>query len=72
MMLAGATAVEMSSTVMIRGADELTRALEELASYLNRKQMSAAQLIGVAADQRKSFAEMPLRSDNWQKYVAKA
>jgi dihydroorotate dehydrogenase (NAD+) catalytic subunit len=72
MMLAGATAVEMSSTVMIRGANELTRALEELASYLNRKQMSAAQLIGVAADQRKSFAEMPLRSDNWQKYVAKA
>jgi len=72
MMLAGATAVEMSSTVMIRGADQLTKALEELTSYLNRKQISAAQLIGVAADQRKTFAEMPLLSDNWRKYIASA
>jgi dihydroorotate dehydrogenase (NAD+) catalytic subunit len=32
--------------------------------------MTAAQLVGIAADRRKTFPEMPLRMDNWKKYVA--
>lgn len=70
MMLAGGSAVEMSSQVMLRGAPVLSSALEELDAYLQRKGLTAAEIIGKAADQRKTFPEMPLRTDNWKKYVA--
>lgn len=70
MMLAGGSAVEMSSQVMLRGATVLSSALEEFDAYLQRKGLTAAELIGMAADQRKTFPEMPLRTDNWKKYVA--
>lgn len=70
MMLAGASAVEMSSAVMIHGAGVLSRALADLQSYLDRKNLNAADLIGVAADRRRTFQAMPLRTDNWKKYVA--
>src|ERR1700722_15728458 len=70
MMLAGASAVEMSSAVMLRGTQVLASAVEEFDAYLQRKGTTAAELIGVAADQRKTFADMPLRTDNWKKYVA--
>jgi dihydroorotate dehydrogenase (NAD+) catalytic subunit len=72
MMLAGASAVEMASAVMLRGAPVLSAALEELSAYLQRKRMTAAELVGVAADRRKTFADMPLRTNNWKKYVADA
>ncbi len=70
MMLAGASAVEMSSAVMIRGAETLSGALAEFQTYLERKGLSAAELIGVAADRRRPFQAMPLKTDNWKKYVA--
>ena len=70
MMLAGASAVEMASAVMLRGTDVLSSALEEFDAYLQRKGMTAAALVGMAADRRKTFPEMPLRTDNWKKYVA--
>ncbi|WP_213739826.1 tRNA-dihydrouridine synthase [Bradyrhizobium sp. dw_411] len=70
MMLAGASAVEMSSAVMLRGTSVLSSALEGFEAYLQRKGITAAELVGVAADQRKTFADMPLRTDNWKKYVA--
>jgi len=44
--------------------------LQEFDAYLQRKGTTAAELIGVAADQRKTFPDMPLRTDNWKKYVA--
>lgn len=69
MMLAGASAVEMSSPVMLRGFDLLSDALAEFSAYLQRKDMTAAALIGRAADQRKTFPQMPLRTDNWRKYT---
>jgi len=70
MMLAGASAVEMSSPVMIRGAATLSRALAEFEAYLKRKDLKAADLIGVAADRRSTFPQRPLRTDNWKKYVS--
>jgi len=70
MMLAGASAVEMASAVMLRGAAVLSSALDELDAYLRGKRMTAAELVGRAADQRKTFADMPLRTDNWRKYIA--
>ena len=70
MMLAGASAVEMASQVMLRGTPVLTSALAELDAYLQRKGMTAAELVGLAADRRKTFADMPLRTNNWKNYVA--
>jgi dihydroorotate dehydrogenase (NAD+) catalytic subunit len=70
MMLAGASAVEMSSPVMIRGTETLSAALAEFEVYLKRKGLNAADLIGVAADRRRPFQAMPLKTDNWKKYVS--
>jgi dihydroorotate dehydrogenase (NAD+) catalytic subunit len=69
MMLAGASAVEMSSAVMLRGFAVLSDALAEFEQYLLRKGMTARKLIGRAADSRKTFADMPPREDNWRRYV---
>ena len=60
----------MASAVMLRGATVLSSALEEFDAYLRGKRMTAVELIGRAADQRKTFSDMPLRTDNWRKYIA--
>jgi len=69
MMLAGASAVEMASAVQLRGYDVLSNAVAEFARYVAEKNISAMDLIGRAADARKSFAEMPPKPDNWRKYI---
>jgi dihydroorotate dehydrogenase (NAD+) catalytic subunit len=69
MMLAGASAVQMSSAVMLRGFDVLSRALSALEKYLGDKNIAARELIGRAADSRKTFGAMPLRQDNWRNYI---
>jgi dihydroorotate dehydrogenase (NAD+) catalytic subunit len=71
MMLAGASAVAMASPVMLRGFELLESSLREFSDYLATKKLRASDLIGRAADQRKGFADMPLRTDNWRKYVPK-
>jgi dihydroorotate dehydrogenase (NAD+) catalytic subunit len=69
MMLAGASAVEMSSPVMLRGFDVLSAALADFDAYLARKGVRASELTGLAADRRKTFRDMPLRTGNWKRYV---
>jgi dihydroorotate dehydrogenase (NAD+) catalytic subunit len=69
MMLAGASAVAIASPVMLRGFDLIAQALADLDGYLARKGVSATELIGRAADQRKTFAQMPMRPDNWRNYL---
>jgi dihydroorotate dehydrogenase (NAD+) catalytic subunit len=69
MMLAGSSAVAIASPVMLRGYDLLSDALAEFEQFLVRKNVTAAELVGRAADRRKTFAEMPLRPDNWRRYV---
>ena len=71
-MLAGASAAEMSSPVMLRGFELIERSLAELKDYLNAKHIDARDLIGRAADARKSFAEMPQLDGNWRNYVPQA
>lgn len=68
-MLAGASAAEMSSPVMLRGFELIERSLVELKEYLKRKNIDAKDLIGRAADARRSFAEMPSLQENWRSYV---
>jgi dihydroorotate dehydrogenase (NAD+) catalytic subunit len=69
MMLAGAAAGAMASPVMLRGYEVLSDALAELDGYLARKGVTAADLIGRAADRRKTFADMPVKQDNRRNYV---
>jgi dihydroorotate dehydrogenase len=69
MMLAGASAVEMSSQVMLRGFGVLSEAIAELKTYTAEKNVSAIDLIGRAADARKGFEEMKVLSDNWRRYL---
>jgi dihydroorotate dehydrogenase (NAD+) catalytic subunit len=69
MMLAGASAAAIASPVMLRGFDVLSHALAEFADYLKRKNLAARDLIGLAADRRRSFADMPPLQDNWRNYI---
>ena len=69
MMLAGASAVEMSSQVMLRGFSVLSDAITEIGSYATEKNITAIDLIGRAADARKSFGEMKVLPDNWRRYL---
>jgi dihydroorotate dehydrogenase (NAD+) catalytic subunit len=71
MMLAGASAVAIASPVMLRGFELLDSALREFSDYLTKQNLRAVDLVGRAADQRKGFADMPLRTDNWRNYVPK-
>ena len=71
MMLAGASAVQMASAVMLRGYDVLSDALAEFDRYLTDKKIDAVELIGRAADGRKAFGDMPPLPDNWRNYVPK-
>jgi hypothetical protein len=47
----------------------LTNAVAEFENYLARKNISAMELIGRAADTRKSFADMPPKPSNWRNYL---
>jgi dihydroorotate dehydrogenase len=69
MMLAGASAVEISSPVMLRGFGVLSDAVAQLEEFLRRKGVRAADLVGVAADRRRTFADMQLRQNNWRNYI---
>ena len=71
MMLSGASAVAMASPVMLRGFELIEDSLKEFSGYLVSHKLHATDLIGRAADQRKGFADMPLRTDNWRNYVPK-
>ena len=69
MLLAGASAVEMCSAVMTGGFGVLRRAVDELDAYLSEKQLSAAQLRGIAADQVGGYDGLPQRPNYWQGFV---
>ena len=69
MLLAGASAVEYCSAVMTGGFGVLGEAIETLSSYIADKQTSAWSLVGRAADQVGSYAELPSRPGHWQAYV---
>lgn len=68
-MLAGATAVEIASPVMVYGVELLSRAVAEFQDFLDAKGIDARDLVGVAADRHKLFAEMTPKPGNWRNYV---
>lgn len=71
MMLAGAHAVEIASAAMLRGFEVLSDAVAEFDAYLVRKEMRSRDLVGRAADARKTFASLPPLQDKWKDYVPK-
>jgi dihydroorotate dehydrogenase (NAD+) catalytic subunit len=68
-MLSGASAVEIASPVMVYGFDLLKNAVAEFAAYCERQSIGARDLIGAAADQHRTFMEMPRMPGNWRNYV---
>ena len=71
-MLAGASAAEIASAVQLRGYSVLSDAVAELTRYVADKKVSAMDLVGRAADARKTFADMPPKPNNWRNYVPTA
>lgn len=69
MALAGASAVGMTSEVMLRGFDVLTAAIAAIDAYLARRGERFGDLIGRAADRRASFADMPMLDENWRNHI---
>lgn len=72
MILAGASAVGMTSAVMMRGFGVLAEAVDTLESWCAEKSLTAAQAIGRAADARRSFAEMPVLDEVWRNFIPPA
>jgi dihydroorotate dehydrogenase (NAD+) catalytic subunit len=56
-LLAGASAVEMTTAVVTDGPAALTKAIDELRAYLHDQKRTAAALVGEAADQIKTYAQ---------------
>jgi len=68
-LLAGASEVQASSAIFTGGFEVITRMLAEFSGYLDRKGMSAADLVGRAADQLGSYAQQQSRPDYWTSFV---
>jgi dihydroorotate dehydrogenase len=69
MLLAGASAVEMTSAVMMRGVRVLKQSIEELDGYLEEQGVSASQIIGEATDKLTAYTDQPARPGRWKQFV---
>jgi dihydroorotate dehydrogenase (NAD+) catalytic subunit len=61
-LLAGASAVQVATSVILEGFGALTRMLEELADYLARQGVDARDIVGEAADAVITYEEAAVRS----------
>jgi dihydroorotate dehydrogenase (NAD+) catalytic subunit len=60
MLLAGASAVQLTSVVITDGADALARVTAELSAYLDEQGVAARELVGEAADAVRTYEEASL------------
>ncbi|MBV9734566.1 MAG: dihydroorotate dehydrogenase [Acidisphaera sp.] len=67
--LAGASAVEALSAVMLEGFSALTRICDELGALLEARDVTFAELIGRAADRLEGYGEQPVNPGRWQDFV---
>jgi dihydroorotate dehydrogenase len=70
MLLAGASAVQMTSAPFTAGFGVLADAVATVERYLESKGTDAASIVGVAADRVASYADQRLRADAWRERVA--
>lgn len=68
-LLSGASAVQMSSAILVQGFGVVEAALRALGDYLADKQLTATQLIGQAADRVETYAQQARRPDHWREFV---
>jgi dihydroorotate dehydrogenase len=68
-LLAGASAVEMSSAVMAGGPAVLSESLHQFEKYLKQQDLTAEKLIGEAADKLATYQQQPARPGHWKKFV---
>jgi dihydroorotate dehydrogenase len=71
-LLAGATAVEMTSAVLTSGVRALSESVAEFSAYLGKQGISASALIGQAADALQSYADQERRPGHWRNFVEPA
>ena len=71
-LLAGASAVQVTSAVLTGGFEAITRMSEDFSDYLARKQLSAPDLIGRAADRLGTYAQQDSRPGYWRQFVVPA
>jgi dihydroorotate dehydrogenase (NAD+) catalytic subunit len=64
LMLAGATAVQVASSVIVEGFGALGRIRDELSAYLASQELDARDAVGQAADAAKTYEEIALRSSS--------
>jgi dihydroorotate dehydrogenase (NAD+) catalytic subunit len=64
LLLAGASAVQVATSVIVEGFGALARMTEELSAYLAQEDMAAADLTGQAADAVATYEEIALRSSS--------
>lgn len=64
MMLAGATAVQVASSVIVEGFGALERIADELSAYLADQGRDATDLVGQAADAAATYEEIAVRSSS--------
>ena len=69
MLLAGASAVEMTTAVILGGARILKRSIEELDEYLEEQGINASQLVGEATDKLTAYTDQPSRPGHWKHFV---
>jgi dihydroorotate dehydrogenase (NAD+) catalytic subunit len=68
-LLAGASAVEMTSAIFTGGFGVIDGALAAFRAYLARQGRSARSLIGVAADTLETYQEQEARPEHWKRFV---
>jgi dihydroorotate dehydrogenase len=64
LLLAGASAVQIATSVIVEGSDALARITDELAAYLAEQGVDARDLVGQAADAANTYEEIALRSSS--------
>ena len=70
-MMSGASAVQMTSAIFIGGYNVIEKSLNQIEDYLEEKNMSAIDLIGLAADRVKTYAEQENNMDYWREFTPK-
>ena len=61
-LLAGASAVQLTTILLTDGPEALTKALEQFAAYLDAQGIAARELVGEAADNVETYEEAAMRS----------
>lgn len=62
-LLAGASAVQIATAALVEGPGAVTRIRDELLAYLEQQGVSAAEIVGEAADHVQSYADVTAAAD---------